>query len=89
MTGKQEIGLAITYEDGSITLTFLSDLDPSIYNIPFTFKTYIPESWKNVKVMSDDTEIATGIDISKDDLGYYIIYNASPLQGNIVISVSI
>jgi len=70
-------------------LTFLSDLDPSIFNVPLTFKAYVPVSWKSVKVMSNDKEIAAGLEISRDDLGYYIIYNASPLQGNIVISVSI
>jgi len=38
--------------------------------------------------MSNDKKIATGVDISKDDLGHFIIYNASPFQGNIVISAS-
>lgn len=83
---RKNIEIDSKVEDGSILLTFLSDLDPVTYNVPLTFKTYVPGSWKNVKVMSNDKEIATGLEISKDDMGYYILYNASLLQGKIVIS---
>ena len=86
---RQNIDIISDVEDGSISLTFLSDLDPTIYNVPLTFKTYVPGSWKSVKVKSNDKEITTGLEINKDDRGNYIIFNVSPLQGKIVISASV
>ena len=73
-------------EDGSITLTFLSDLDPKIYDIPLTFKTYVPENWESVQVMSEGQEIVSVLEVGKDDLGQFIRYNLIPGAKEIVIS---
>ena len=86
---RKNIDINSKLENGSISLTFSSDLNPKIYNVPLTFKTYIPGNWKSVKVMRNDKEIVSGIEVSNDELGNYIIFNASPLQGKIVISASV
>ena len=86
---RKNIDVNSKLENGSISLTFSSDLNPKIYNVPLTFKTYIPGNWKSVKVMRNDKEIVSGIEVSNDELGNYIIFNASPLQGKIVISASV
>jgi peptidoglycan/xylan/chitin deacetylase (PgdA/CDA1 family) len=83
---RKNINISSKMEDGSITLTFLSDLDPKIYDIPLTFKTYVPENWESVQVMSEGQEIVSVLEVGKDDLGQFIRYNLIPGAKEIVIS---
>ena len=85
---RKNIEISSKMENEQIVLTVLSDLDPKIYNVPLTLKTYIPGNWKSVQVMHGEKEIAIGLEISQDDLGYYIIYNSSLLRGKIIISAT-
>ena len=83
---RKNIDINSKVEDGSISLTFLSDLDPKIYDIPLTFKTYIPGKWKSVQVMNEEREIVSVLDFGSDDLGQFIRYNLMPGTKEIVIS---
>ena len=85
---RKSIEITSVIEDETIVLTLSSDLDPSIYDVPLSLKTYIPKTWKSVQVMTKGQEITTGLEISKDKQGYYIRYNASPLQGKVTISAT-
>jgi peptidoglycan/xylan/chitin deacetylase (PgdA/CDA1 family) len=86
---RKNIDITNQMEDGSITLTFLSDLDPKIYDVPLTFKTYVPGNWESAKVKHGEKEIASNLEIRKDDRGHYIHYDFSPLRGKIIISATI
>ena len=72
--------------DQSIALTLVSDLDPEIYNVPLSFKTYIPKDWKNVRVTHGKNEVASDLEISNDDDGNYIRFDFVPQRGKILIS---
>ena len=83
---RKNIDISGKLEDETIVLTLSSDLDPSIYDVPLSLKTYIPASWKNVQVMSEGEEIMSVLDIGTDDFGKFIRYNLIPGTEEIVIS---
>lgn len=69
--------------DKNITVHLTQTLDGNIYNVPLTLKTYIPESWKNVKITSGNHQQKK--QIQKDGNGNYILYDAMP-QKTITLS---
>ena len=85
---RKSIEITSVLEDETIVLTLSSDLDTTLYDVPLTFKTYVPRSWKAAKVVKGEKEIASDLEISKDDQGCYIIYKASPVAGEMVILAS-
>ncbi len=85
---RKHIAISSKVEDKAIVLTLSYDLDTTLYDVPLTFKTYVPRSWKAAKVVKGEKEIASDLEISKDDQGCYIIYKASPVAGEMVILAS-
>lgn len=83
---RKSIDIHSKLEDETIVLTFESELDPEVYDIPLTFKTYIPRVWQGVKVISGEREITSGLEVNEDNLGQYIIYNLSPETDQIIIT---
>ena len=55
----------------SITVDISSTLDPIVYNVPITLKTYIPRNWKNVSVNKNQINS----EIHTDEKGSYINYS--------------
>ena len=64
--------------DKSITVHFTQTLDGQVYNMPLTLKTYVPESWKNVKITSGNHQQKK--QVQNDNKGNYILYDATPQQ---------
>ena len=83
---RKSVDIHSKLEDETIVLTFSSDLDPKIYDVPLTVKTYIPRSWKSIKVMDGETEITSGLEINKDDLGQFVLYDLNPEIDRVIIS---
>ncbi|MFT7427198.1 MAG: peptidoglycan/xylan/chitin deacetylase (PgdA/CDA1 family), partial [Algoriphagus sp.] len=46
---RQNTTVKSSLENGKITISLNSDLDPSIYSVPLTIKTYIPANWTEAK----------------------------------------
>nr|HAD50914.1 hypothetical protein [Algoriphagus sp.] len=57
--------------DKKIQISLKSELDPAIYSIPLTLKTYLPSNWKNVELGNSGEKI----EIKEDEKGKYISYN--------------
>lgn len=67
----------------AITVTLASDLDTAVYAVPLTLKTYIPGDWTSAKLsQSEETD---ELEIEKDEKGSFVIYEAKPSSGQVVI----
>lgn len=62
--------------DGKISVTLSHTLDQSLYNVPLTLKTYVPASWKEVRVKQGKEYRL--IQRQNDSGGAYVLYQAYP-----------
>ncbi len=67
-----------------ITIGLSNSLDKNLYDEPVTLKTYLPGSWKNVSVKTQNAKqkVAT----QKDAKGVFVLYKAVPNEGTIEIT---
>lgn len=71
--------------DGKIEVRLSDTLDPKIYDVPLTLKTYLPADWKNARAQQGSAylePIHPGIDAK----GRYVTYNVSPGSGPVELS---
>jgi hypothetical protein len=68
----------------NITVNLTNNLDATKYYIPLTLKTYIPSNWKSVTVKQGKNEYT--IEQEKDNDGYYVLYQAMPDAGEIILN---
>ncbi|MEL4455665.1 polysaccharide deacetylase family protein [Lutimonas vermicola] len=85
---RKNIDISGKLEDETIVLSLSSDLDPAIYDVPLSFKTYIPGNWKKVEVKKGENIVLKGLDIQRDEKGSYILYDMVPHNGQLLISSS-
>ena len=71
-------------DNNKITIKLTNSLDKILYDEPVTLKTYLPESWKNVLVKTQNAE--KKIASQKDDKGVFVLYQAVPNKGSIEIT---
>lgn len=73
-------------QDDMIELSFSSELDPVVYDVPITLKSYVPKAWKTT-VLHKKTrqENPLRLEILKDDLGSYVLYSVKPGEGKIIL----
>jgi len=65
----------------SIKLNISSNLDPNIYDVPITLKTYVPKKWKNISINKDHVIYK----IQTDTLGKFVTYSVLPSECELVI----
>ncbi|MFN3998990.1 polysaccharide deacetylase family protein [Algoriphagus sp.] len=70
-------------EGNAITINLNSSLDPEIYSIPLTLKTYIPANWTSARVIQGQEN--NTLQIQKDEKGSFVIYDGKPEGGVIVL----
>lgn len=63
-------------EKDKISITLSSDLDPEIYAVPLTLKTYVPADWTSVQLVHNGGD--SSLDVQKDEKGSFVIYEVSP-----------
>lgn len=66
------------------TISLNHTLDPTLYNLPLTLKSYIPDSWKTAKVRQGSNEMT--VNAQKDLLGTFVQYQALPNSPPVEIS---
>lgn len=69
---RQNTEVESSYEKGKITISLKSGLDPEIYSVPLTIKTYLPEDWKEPKKEGKES-----LEILKDSKGNYVLTTLS------------
>ncbi|SDC67862.1 Polysaccharide deacetylase [Algoriphagus faecimaris] len=71
------------FNGDQISLNLISDLDPEMYQVPLTLKTYIPESWAEVQVTQGEVSVEGRK--SQDEQGAFVLYEVKPYGGTIEI----
>ncbi len=71
-------------ENGNeIILNLEHSLDKNMYNFPLTLKTYIPSDWNEVMINQGGKNLS--VKATMDDKGAYVLYQALPNAGDIVL----
>jgi len=76
----------VDHQKNRILITLTHSLDPIMYDVPLTLKTYVSPNWKNVLVKQKAKQ--QRVQTEKDANGIYILYQAIPNKGAIEISKS-
>ncbi len=71
-------------EQDQISIQLIHDLDPSLYDLPLTLRTYIPSGWKTV--MCSQGESSKKLTPEKDEKGFFIRYQAQPNKDEIILA---
>lgn len=64
-------------ERDTIKVTLTHTLDQSLYDLPLTLKTYIPDHWENVQASSEDGTRGD-LNIQEDQNGRFVYYQVKP-----------
>jgi peptidoglycan/xylan/chitin deacetylase (PgdA/CDA1 family) len=71
-------------KDGDqIRIRLSHSLDPELYDLPLTLKTYIPETWESVEFNQEEKRWFPNIDA--DESGHYVLYEALPNNEEIIL----
>lgn len=85
---RKNTAITSVVQDDMIELTISSELDPEVYDVPLTLKTYVPGAWKTT-VLHKKTrqENPLMLEIQKDALGSYVLYPVGTGEGKIILAV--
>jgi peptidoglycan/xylan/chitin deacetylase (PgdA/CDA1 family) len=78
---RQNTKVESKIEKDKITISLLSELDPLVYNVPLTIKTYIPEGWTIAKSSNQNT-----LKVQKDENGKYVLFPITLAENKAVIT---
>lgn len=74
-------------EEDAILVTIDNDLDPSVYDVPVTLKTYVPSTWLSAKLFKgSQQESKLGLEIRKDPIGSFVMYSVMPEEHEITLT---
>ncbi|MDR3712640.1 MAG: polysaccharide deacetylase family protein [Puia sp.] len=76
MREREHADLRVEEKTGAIGIYLTHPLDPVMYDLPLTLKTYIPSSWNKVSVTQGATTIEP--DLQRDEKGRYVLYQLKP-----------
>lgn len=68
--------IAAVVENNRIQVALTHFLDPQLYDLPLTLKTYLPHEWKKVMVRQGETTQQPAI--QQDEAGQFVLYLARP-----------
>lgn len=69
-----------------ISIELTHTLDPSMYDLPLTLKTYVPRDWNQVKLRQGEKTLT--VNTAVDDNGRFVIYQLSPNKGSCELSAA-
>jgi peptidoglycan/xylan/chitin deacetylase (PgdA/CDA1 family) len=76
-----------TVQGDTIIVNISNDLDPSVYDVPITLKTYVPNTWKAVHIDKRNKQRApTRTVVNKDTVGSYVLYSVLPSENEIILT---
>jgi peptidoglycan/xylan/chitin deacetylase (PgdA/CDA1 family) len=73
-----------TIEGDKIIIELRHNLDPGLYDLPLTLKTYVPSDWENIKVTQRGKDL--GMKISNDEGGQFVHYQAYANLQDIIVT---
>lgn len=84
---RKNTGITSVVQEDNIVVNISSDLDPTVYDVPITLKTYVPSTWKTTVLNKKaKQENRLRLKIKKDALGFYVLYSVMPGEGEIILS---
>jgi hypothetical protein len=84
MREKMAAKVKNTNDDDVIKVDLEHSLDKDLYDFPLTLKTYVPGDWNTCKVRQGESEFE--LVATADEAGKFLLYDALPNKGQIVIS---
>jgi peptidoglycan/xylan/chitin deacetylase (PgdA/CDA1 family) len=76
MREREAAKVGLVAGGGAMNVTLTHSLDKTMYDLPLTLKTYIPDGWKMVTVRQGAR--VKKVDIQHDDKGRYVLYQVKP-----------
>ncbi|HSF53716.1 MAG TPA: polysaccharide deacetylase family protein, partial [Algoriphagus sp.] len=73
-------------KDETISINLSSELDPELYSVPLTLKTYIPAEWTSAQVSQGDQ--SSTVEIQKDEKGSFVVYDVKPGGGEVRVEMA-
>ncbi|MDO1450901.1 polysaccharide deacetylase family protein [Rhodocytophaga aerolata] len=76
MRERMNAKVALTEQTNKLLVNLTHSLDKTMYTVPLTLKTYVPDNWNTAQVKQGETEQT--VSVQKDAKGSYILYQATP-----------
>lgn len=86
MRERMDASIRYSRNHDTIQIELIHDLDPELYNLPMTLKTYVPAAWMNVTFNQEGKSFTIRTEIDED--GHYVQYNALPNAEEIILTRS-
>lgn len=81
---RMNSAIQMSVQNNTLEISLQSQLDPYWYDQALYLKTYIPESWQNIKVLQSNEVLA--IEKGRDQGGSFVIYPYQAQKGSVLIS---
>jgi peptidoglycan/xylan/chitin deacetylase (PgdA/CDA1 family) len=74
-------------QDDSFVVKISNGLDPEVYDVPITLKTYVPNAWKTA-ILKKKTELKEQLKlkVQRDAKGSYVLYSVTPSEDEIILA---
>jgi peptidoglycan/xylan/chitin deacetylase (PgdA/CDA1 family) len=76
MREREHASVNAAANNGTITVTLTHSLDPTMYDLPLTLKTYVPAGWRNITITQGQS--TQHVEAKNDAKGSYILYQLTP-----------
>jgi peptidoglycan/xylan/chitin deacetylase (PgdA/CDA1 family) len=81
---RMQAEINFSNKSDKILIKLTHDLDPALYDLPLTLKTYVPETWMNVTVSQGEKSFSIRTEIDEDR--HYVQYEAFPNADEIILT---
>ncbi len=83
---KKSTEVTSTVTGNTIVIDISSKLDPEVYDVPITLKTYVPQTWSSVVASNSMEGGQIQLRVQNDSLGTYVINSVQPNQEQILLT---
>lgn len=79
--------LSSELNDNQIDINVSCSLDPIVYDVPITLKTYVPEAWETATLHNNENpDDKQTLNVQKDAKGSYVLYSVLPYERQLSLS---
>lgn len=83
MRERMSASVQATHDGNTIRVVLTHSLDPSLYDLPLTLKTRVPDAWTRVRIVQGDEKQT--VVVAREATGAYVVYQATPNAAPIVL----
>lgn len=78
MREREAASVSAVEKNATIVVTLTHTLDPKMYYLPLTLKTYVPDGWTKATVTVTQGAARQRAGVQRDDRGRYVLYQLKP-----------